>query len=65
MMMAIKSQKCAFFRASRPVFRPTPPGGPVKKPDCSGFCHSLLKTVCYPRTDHRYPPVVLPCSVRQ
>lgn len=48
MMMTIKSQKCAFFRASRPVFRPTPPGGPVKKPDCSGFCHSSLKTVCYP-----------------
>ncbi len=30
MMMTIKSQKCAFFRAVRPVFRPTPPGGPAK-----------------------------------
>ncbi|EOM9336345.1 hypothetical protein ACLW80_005533, partial [Escherichia coli] len=27
---AIKIKKCAFFRAARPVFRPTPPGGPAK-----------------------------------
>ncbi len=40
-------------------------GRTVKKPDCSSFCYSLLKTVCYPRTDHHSPPVVLPCSVRQ
>ncbi|EOA6841688.1 hypothetical protein ACH8KJ_005570, partial [Escherichia coli] len=26
-----KIKKCAFFRAARPVFRPTPPGGPAKK----------------------------------
>ncbi|EOR4422400.1 hypothetical protein D6V94_RS53395, partial [Escherichia coli] len=25
-----KIKKCAFFRAARPVFRPTPPGGPAK-----------------------------------
>lgn len=39
MMMTIKSKKCAFFRAARPVFRPTPPGGPAKK---GGWCRLVV-----------------------
>ncbi|MCU7292775.1 hypothetical protein N6N78_26850, partial [Escherichia albertii] len=58
---AMKMQKPAFFRDAPAPWQVTTPGGPVKKADCSGFCYSLLKTVCYPRTDHHSPPVVLVC----
>lgn len=30
MMMTIKSQKCAFFRADPPRGQAPPPGGPIK-----------------------------------